>query len=527
MSLHWSRRRFLHAVGLAGGSVTAYRTALALGLAPPVATFQRPDLAPADSGRRPRVAVLGAGISGLTAAYELQRKGYEVVILDASHRAGGRNLTLRHGDLIDEIGDPRTCGFDADPELYFNAGPARIAPTHTALLEYCRELQVPLMPFINDNRHAWMQDDRVLGGARLRAREYLSATRGFLAELAAKALDPAALDAPLNRGDFDATVAYLRDFGDLNADLRYAGSTRAGLASDDALAPERAVEPLDAREILRSGFLTSVASFGEQGDQAAMMLQPVGGMDRIVAGFLGRVGRLVRTRSSVLSVDVDPNGVRIECNSPQGRQQYAVDYCLTSIPARLLARITHNFPADYAAALAQLPTAKLFKIGFQMKQRFWERDGIYGGISWTAQDIMQLWYPSHGLQGNKGVVLGAYTWDDDVAERLTRLPHAARLELAMRQAEKLHPGYASYVESGVSVPWSRMNHVEGCAAIWSDEFRERCFSLLQKPVGGHYLIGDQMSCQAGWQEGAIQAAFYAIADIDRRERAKSAAAAAA
>jgi monoamine oxidase len=468
------------------------------------------------------VAILGAGISGLTAAYELQRKGYEVVILDAAHRAGGRNLTLRRGDLIDEIGDPRTCEFDADPELYFNAGPARIPPTHTALLDYCRDLKVPLMPFINDNRHAWMQDDQLQGGQRIRAREYQSATRGFIAELAAKALDPAALSAPLTRGDFDATVAYLKDFGDLDAHLRYVGSTRAGLASEDALAPERAAQPLDAQELLRSGFLTSIASFGEQGDQAAMMLQPVGGMDRIVSGFLGRIGHLVHTGSRVESVDVHPRGVRVDSRSAGGLRRYEVDYCLTSIPARLLAGIDHNFPSDYAAALAQLPTAKLFKIGLQMKQRFWEREDIYGGISWTAQDIMQVWYPSHGLQGKKGVVLGAYTWDDDVALRLAALSDAARIELALRQAEKLHPGYSSYVESGVSIPWSRIRHVEGCAALWSDELRARYFSVLQQPVGGHYLIGDQMSYQAGWQEGAIQAAFYALADIDRRERAKSA-----
>jgi monoamine oxidase len=156
-----------------------------------------------------------------------------------------------------------------------------------------------------------------------------------------------------------------------------------------------------------------------------------------------------------------------------------------------------------------------------MRERFWEKEHIYGGISWTAQDIMQLWYPSHGLQASKGVMLGAYTWDDDVAERLAQLSDEERLALAIRQGEKLHPGYSAHVEAGVSIPWSRMNHIQGCAALWSDELRKRSFALLQTPVGGHYLIGDQVSYQAGWQEGAIHAAFHAIADIDRRERTAS------
>src|ERR1035438_10396180 len=37
-------------------------------------------------------------------------------------------------------------------------------------------------------------------------------------------------------------------------------------------------------------------------------------------------------------------------------------------------------------------------------------------------------------------------------------------QLAIQQAEKLHPGYGSYVEYGVSIPWARMNNMLGCAA---------------------------------------------------------------
>ena len=53
-----------------------------------------------------------------------------------------------------------------------------------------------------------------------------------------------------------------------------------------------------------------------------------------------------------------------------------------------------------------------------MKERFWEREGIYGGISWTMQDIMQIWYPAHGIHRNKGVMLGAYTFGERPARRL-------------------------------------------------------------------------------------------------------------
>ena len=162
-----TRRDFLRAAGALGGSTAVYRAAMGIGLMPVAARAARPVLTA--NGASKKVLILGAGISGLTAAYELQRRGYEVQVLEASFRAGGRNLTLRGGDRIDEIGYPQVCQFDRDPDLFFNAGPARIPGHHQNLLEYCKELDVPLAPFINDNRNAWVQDDAMFGGKPIRA----------------------------------------------------------------------------------------------------------------------------------------------------------------------------------------------------------------------------------------------------------------------------------------------------------------------------------------------------------------------
>ena len=122
-----TRRAFLERVGQTGGvaALDGAMRALQVGAAPVSMAF-------APVGRAPRgmkVLVLGAGLSGLASAWELQKLGYDVHVLEGRARTGGRCLTIRRGVASEEAGTPaQTCAFD-EP-LYLNAGPARIPHHH-------------------------------------------------------------------------------------------------------------------------------------------------------------------------------------------------------------------------------------------------------------------------------------------------------------------------------------------------------------------------------------------------------------
>src|SRR6266849_958682 len=79
-----------------------------------------------------KILVLGAGLSGLVAAYELSQAGHDVTVLEAQMRCGGRVYTFR---------EPFTDG------LYAEAGAARIPDNHALTLHYVKHFALTLVPF--------------------------------------------------------------------------------------------------------------------------------------------------------------------------------------------------------------------------------------------------------------------------------------------------------------------------------------------------------------------------------------------
>jgi monoamine oxidase len=506
-----TRRQLLSSAGALSGSAGVAGLLAALGAMPHSATAQTVTLRPARPQRK--VLLLGAGISSLMAAFELEQAGYVCEILEASHRAGGRCMTLRSGDIVDEIGNRQVCRFDDDPTLYFNAGPSRIPHEHATVLGYCQRLGVSLETSVNLSPAAWLQFDAFNGGQRMRQKQYIADARGFMAELTQKGLDDAWLDAELGESDRDLLRQFLRSYGDLGAEDRYRGSTRSGYSSGGLVAPGVLRDTTALKDLLKADFWRMGMHFAESSLQSAV-LQPVGGMDRIVTAVTARLRSKPRLHSVVVGIDVQPEGVEVHYRERGELRRTRADYCLSAIPAQLLLGVDNNFSADYRRLLAGRPRGKLSRLGLQMRERFWEAEGIYGGISWTGQDITQIMYPSGGFGGRKGVLVGAYILSGEINDRWVNLTAEERIERALQQGEKLHPGYRSYFESGVSVAWHRMNHMLGCTATGSDPGTA---AALRAPFGRHYLIGDQVANYGGWLEASVLSALAALRDLDARE----------
>lgn len=515
-----TRRDFINSTS------ASYASLLAWGMIQPApaSAFDLPANGKNNDGKGRKVIILGAGLAGLTTAYELSKLGYDCTVLEARGRSGGRVWTVRGGTKETEIGGAaQTCSFGNG--LYFNGGAARIPHHHQITLHYCRELGVPLEIFNGSNESAYLYNDGGKGdlaNRRMRISDYHHDMRGYTAELLAKALDQSSLDQQLTKEDVEKLIDFLKNEGDLNTAHLYKGTNRRGYKHKNdpgaGHAPGVLTDPYGLTELLRSGFMQPV--FYNVGDyayeQQATLLQPVGGMDAIPRAFEARLPGKIIFNAPVTELRKTEKGVRIVYQKAGKPVEITGEFCICTLPLPMLKNLESDLSGPVKRAADFIPYMKTGKIGLQFKRRFWEEDdGIYGGISRTNMDINQIWYPSFGLQGKKGVLIGYYNFYGR-AEAVSALPIHEREKLALTQGGKIHPQYHSEFENSFSLAWHRLPYSEGGWATYDDATRKKYYHTLLEPDGNIYFAGEHTTYLTAWMAGAFTSARRAVEAIHAR-----------
>ncbi|MFB7219099.1 flavin monoamine oxidase family protein [Streptomyces sp. NPDC002596] len=503
-----------------------FATMGALGLAPTARAAQREPAfhAPSEGdftlkGKvAAKVVVVGGGIAGLAAAYELGKAGYDCTVLEARSRTGGRNFTVRGGDsTTDAYGNTQTARF-TDGQ-YMNAGPARI-PQWMVTLDYCRELGVPIEVFTNVNAHAYIFNEKAGMKAPVRYRTAKADVYGYVAELLAKATDKGALDRQITAEDQERLLEFLKDFGDIGDTLDYTGSARRGYRIDPAAAGtpgEELGSVPSASEVFASG-VGRYFSFEFEYDQAMLMFQPVGGMDRIPAALTRAIGeRRIRTGAVVGDITDTAHGVTVTYTQGGRTRTIDADYCIAALPPNILAKTAHNLGPAVQAALEACKPSSAGKIGLEYRSRWWETDHrIYGGITETDMDLAHIWYPSYGHHGERGTLIGYYNYGAQ-ADAYAALAPREREARAVAQGVKIHgEKYRTELASSFSHHWRQTPHLEAAWHSLSGGPDAPAFAPLNQAAGRVYFAGDYLSHTDAWQHGAFTSARKAVTALHAR-----------
>ena len=435
-----------------------------------------------------KVIIVGAGMAGLTAGYELLRAGHDPLILEGQQRVGGRVYTLR---------EPFSDG------LYAEVGAMRIPRAHQLTMGYIEHFGLRTNPFTMGNPDGFYY----LHGQRCRIRE--------------AAADPARLGFECHEREAGQTHGRLWELAlePLLARLRAQGeaawdeivaeydqySTREFLEkcgwSDGAI--EMFGLLADQEALMNASFLELFRE--EAGNYYTDMVAIDGGQDRLPRAFLPALHSHIHFGAKMVALNQGEDSVTVHYQTVAGRRSVTGDYALITIPFPLLRHVeTPGFSRAKQRAIRQLHYDASAKIFFQFRRRFWEDDdGIFGGGTVTDLPIRVVYYPDHGRETGRGVVLASYTWSED-AQRWGSLSPADRLTQALEDLAEIHPQAIEEFEVGASKMWHDDEFAGGAFALFDPGQQTLLYRHIIAPEGRVRFAGEHASLYHAWIQGAIE-----------------------
>jgi monoamine oxidase len=451
------------------------------------------------SASRPRVIVLGAGLAGLSAAGELDRAGFDVLILEARTRAGGRVYTLR---------EPFSDG------LYAEAGAARIQDSHAFTMRYVKEFNLTLDPFFPT------EGSNVV---RVAGRRFLVPPRML----------PDITQVPLEftederkggmRGAFDKyLLSHLGELGD---------PTAADWPAKDLSRFEQSIPDFCQSQGASPGFLHMLALGHDLAGMSVLQLlrdTAVGASTRIWYKIRGGNDQLPKAFASALASKIQYGApvVRIEQDSSSVRAVYlhtgtpttvTGDFLVCTIPLPVLRRIeiTPAFSPSKRAAIDQVDNMAMARVYLQSRRRFWLQRGESGWAQ--TDDPIDVWDYTRDQPGTRGI-LGAYT-SGRMARQITARDPAERGPFVLEMMEQVHPGIREHFEGSASYSWLSDPWVQGAAAEFKAGQLSKYYGALRQPEGRVHFAGEHTSPWNGWMNGGLESGHRVADEIKARRPA--------
>lgn len=442
------------------------------------------------------VIIVGAGLSGLTAARTLKKAGYSVSVLEARDRVGGRNVAhqLEDGQVLE-------------------MGGQWIGPTQTKMYDLCKEFGLEVYPTYNTGKVImYVNKKKTLMGSDKDSVPKLNVFVLLALDRAIKKVDKLMkgidLEAPWNHPnsklwDGETLESWIRKNSKLKQVRDYFGLVSEALFSTEA------------RDISFLHFLFYMKSGGGMDnllniDGGAQKDRVVGGTQQISIRIAAQLGENVFLNSPVTRIEQSETGVKIFSRE----RSWEAKKVIIALPPTLAGRITYQpcLPSMRDQLTQRIPAGSVIKIQVVYKSPFWRKEGLAGQtVSFTGpiKIVMDNSLPND----SRGVLVMFMEANDgrEATEWTKEKRTQKTIECLVKYYGEEAKDYIEYIEKN----WCEEEYTRGCygghftPGVWTGFGKQ----LRQHIQHIHWAGAETAKVWNGYMEGAVLSGERAAKEV--------------
>ncbi|QFU90195.1 Flavin-dependent L-tryptophan oxidase RebO precursor [Amycolatopsis sp. YIM 10] len=450
------------------------------------------------------VIVVGAGLAGLGAAFELAKRGIQVTVFEASGQPGGRTRTLRH---------PFSDG------LYAEAGAMTVTENCHYTMHYLKEMGLEIAPSdLVDTDFSYYRN-----GRRIRP-DQIAAHADELG------LHPAERDLSVQEMIAQYVTTPNEGIGPELVELTWTPTPR--LLELDRISVREILERRGASAAaislmeplfleMRGGELESASAMAwaryESGPRAlstagAEWHKIKGGTDMLARALARQIEDRVHYGKPVVRIAQDEHEAQVSFLDHDRIRTATADRVIVTAPFSALRRVNLSMAglsAEKHSAIRGLRYCSAVRVFLQMRRKFWPEDKLMLSTDTAICTVRDATPRSPGRR--KIVECWLTGW---AAQAAAQLSEEDRVNFALTQLEPLLPGARDNFEIGTSVAWDNEPHIEG-AYILPETGHADLMANTRKPEGRIHFAGEHTAFEpnGGSMNYALESAARTMVEL--------------